>query len=140
MYPSRDHITDMFRSLITNEKIEDDDNIVIYYAGHGSCYHDAIDNVFIEALCPIDRDTLGTNGKPIPDISDREVNGYLTQISLAKGHQITFIVDCCHSASVSREVPPQGARTYHGTERATLRDMLYAGDKLLRDRPGIAPF
>ncbi len=28
---------------------------------------------YIEALCPIDRDIPGENGKPVPDISDREL-------------------------------------------------------------------
>ncbi|KAK0184134.1 caspase domain-containing protein, partial [Armillaria mellea] len=137
MYPSRAHITNTLLSLIDNPHIEKDDNIIIYYAGHGSSYHFSPGNTgYIEALCPIDRDTLDVNGNTIPDISDREFNTILTLISRAKGHHITVILDCCHSASVSREVPPQGARTYRGTERATLRDMLYAGDKLLRDLPG----
>ncbi|KAK0475379.1 hypothetical protein IW261DRAFT_1493820 [Armillaria novae-zelandiae] len=151
MYPSRAHIITTLLSLIDSPHIDKGDNIIIYYAGHGSSYHCSdYTNLedgdhkeispgstgYIEALCPIDRDTLDVNGNPIPDISDREFNTILTLISRAKGHHITVILDCCHSASVSREVPPQGARICRGTERSTLRDMLYAGDKLLRDRPG----
>ncbi len=151
MYPSRAHITSTLLGLIDNPHIEKGDNIIIYYAGHGSSYHCSdysnIENAdyqeissgstgHIEALCPIDRDTLDANGNIVPDISDREFNTILTLISRAKGHHITVILDCCHSASVSREVPPQGARTCRATESATLRDMLYAGDKLLRDLPG----
>ncbi|KAK0475380.1 caspase domain-containing protein [Armillaria novae-zelandiae] len=151
MYPSRAHIITTLLSLIDSPHIDKGDNIIIYYAGHGSSYHCSdYTNVedanyheisrgntgYIEALCPIDRDALDVDGNPIPDISDREFNTMLTLISRAKGHHITVILDCCHSASVSREVPPQGARTCRATERSTLRDMLHVGDKLLRDRPG----
>ncbi len=151
IYPSRANITSTLLSLINNPDIKKGDNIIIYYAGHGSSYHCSDFNDVeipdyheissgstghIEALCPIDRDTLDANGDAIPDISDREFNTILALISRAKGHHITVILDCCHSASVSREVPPQGARTCRATESATLRDMLYAGDKLLRDLPG----
>ncbi|KAK0435055.1 hypothetical protein EV421DRAFT_1717053, partial [Armillaria borealis] len=102
MYPSRTHITDMPHSLATNDKIEYGDNIVIYYAGHGSCYSYHEDDEdedetheYIEALCPIDCDTSDSNGVPIPDISDRELNSILSQISHTKGHHITVILDCC---------------------------------------------
>ncbi len=151
MYPSRMHITNTLLSLIYHPQIEEGDNIIIYYAGHGSSYEcsDWVDvenpeyeeisfgnTGYIESLCPIDRDTRDADGNIVPDISDRELNTILTLISRAKGHHITVILDCCHSAGVSREVPPPGARTCRTTEGATLRDMLYAGEKLLRDIPG----
>ncbi|KAK0219285.1 peptidase C14, caspase domain-containing protein, partial [Armillaria nabsnona] len=99
MYPSRAHIIDALLSLITNPEIAHGDNIIIYYAGHGSRYplteDDKDDETeYIEALCPIDRDTPGEHGKPVPDISDRELNTILTLISLSKGHRITVILDC----------------------------------------------
>ncbi|KAK0437403.1 hypothetical protein EV421DRAFT_1907433 [Armillaria borealis] len=97
MYPSRTHITDMLFSLIDNPEIEERDNIIIYFSGHGSAYscssyHDVekpdleteisfSGTGYIEALCPIDRDNCDTNGKPVPDISDREFNTILTLIS-----------------------------------------------------------
>ncbi|KAK0462291.1 GMC oxidoreductase-domain-containing protein [Desarmillaria tabescens] len=152
IYPSRAHIINTLLSLINNPHIEKDDNIIIYYAGHGSSYecseYKNVDNPeyeeeisfastgHIEALCPIDRDTCDANGNPVPDISDREFNTILTLISRAKGHHITVILNCCHSAGVSRDVPPSGARTCRGTERASLRDMLHAGEKNLEDFPG----
>ncbi len=81
VYPSRAHIIDTFASIIHNPEILDGDNIIIYYSGHGSYYlfegnGGAIE--YIEALCPIDRDISGDDGKPIPDISDRELNTILT--------------------------------------------------------------
>ncbi|KAK0222824.1 peptidase C14, caspase domain-containing protein, partial [Armillaria nabsnona] len=105
MYPSRANIINALLSIIGNPGILVGDNIIIFYSGHGSRYPfegkgDRIE--YIEALCPIDRDTIGDDGKPVPDISDREFNTILTQISRVKGHRITVILDCCHSGSVSR--------------------------------------
>ncbi|KAK0494020.1 caspase domain-containing protein [Armillaria luteobubalina] len=134
MYPSRARIIDTLLSIIRNPEIIHGDNIVIFYAGHGSRYpleEKRDPSEYIEALCPIDRDTIGDDGKPVPDISDREFNIILTRISHAKGHRITVILDCCHSGSVSRGVPGAGARTSSSTRCATLHDMFIAGDKIL---------
>ncbi|KAK0462287.1 uncharacterized protein EV420DRAFT_1221412, partial [Desarmillaria tabescens] len=115
---SRTHIIDALLSLMNNKEIEKGDNIIIYYAGHGSSYEysghlnakkpdDGAEISFgsvgcIEALCPINRDTCDANGNTVPDISDRELNMILTLISRSKGHHITVILDCCHSGGVSR--------------------------------------
>ncbi|SJK99314.1 uncharacterized protein ARMOST_02607 [Armillaria ostoyae] len=142
MNPSRTHIIDALLSIIHNPEILYGDNIIIYYSGHGSCYpfEEKDDNIryteHIEALCPIDRDTIDDDGQPVPDISDREFNTILTQISRAKGHRITVILDCCHSGSASRNLPEPGARKTPPTMAATLEDMLLTGDKNLRDYPG----
>ncbi|KAK0505606.1 hypothetical protein EDD18DRAFT_1045431, partial [Armillaria luteobubalina] len=98
MYPSHAHITDTLLSLITNPEIVHGDNIIIYYSGHGSYYlhymgeEDEVE--YIETFCPIDHDTPGENGNPVPDISDQELNTILSLIAQAKGHQITVILDC----------------------------------------------
>ncbi|KAK0494017.1 peptidase C14, caspase domain-containing protein [Armillaria luteobubalina] len=136
--PSRANIINALLSIIDNPEILSGDNIIIFYAGHGSRYPferkcDAIE--YIEALCPIDRDTIGDDDRPVPDISDREFNIILTRISQEKGHHITVILDCCHSGSVSRGVSEAGARTSSPTKRATLHDMFIAGDKILRGSP-----
>ncbi|KAK0207483.1 hypothetical protein IW262DRAFT_1229078, partial [Armillaria fumosa] len=99
IYPSRVHIVNALLSLITNSEIAHGDNIIVYYAGHSSYYpyntgeDDEPD--YIETLCSIDRDTPGEDSKPVPDISDRELNAILSLISHAKGHCITVILDCC---------------------------------------------
>ncbi|KAK0439291.1 caspase domain-containing protein [Desarmillaria tabescens] len=61
----------------------------------------------IEALCPIDRNIDVSNGRIVPDISDRELNTVLHEISRVKGNHITVILDCCHSASITREPIPR---------------------------------
>ncbi|KAK0437414.1 hypothetical protein EV421DRAFT_1679212, partial [Armillaria borealis] len=109
MYPSCTHITNTLLSLIDNPEIEEGDNIIIYYAGHGSSYQCSdwghVKNPdyqeisfrntgYIEALCPIDHDTHDADGNIVPDISNREFNTLLMLISQAKGHHITVILDC----------------------------------------------
>ncbi|KAK0455595.1 uncharacterized protein EV420DRAFT_1335924, partial [Desarmillaria tabescens] len=108
--PSRTNIIDTLYSLVNNPEIERGDNIIIYYAGHGSSYccakHDlksrCDSSCAIEALCPIDRDCQDSDGNWIPDISDRELNSLFMLICCAKGQNITFIADCCHSGGMSR--------------------------------------
>ncbi|PBK64971.1 hypothetical protein ARMSODRAFT_961560 [Armillaria solidipes] len=140
MNPSRAHIISALLSIITNPEIAYGDNIIIYYSGHGSYYppHTQEDGEteYIETLCPIDRDTLDANGVLIPDISDRELNTMLTLISRAKGHRITVILDCCHSGGICRGLPEPGARTSPPITRATLQDMLVAGENNLMHYPG----
>ncbi|KAK0476572.1 peptidase C14, caspase domain-containing protein, partial [Armillaria luteobubalina] len=118
--PSHANIVNMLYSLVDNPDIERGDNIIIYYAGHGSSYHCSdhftsalgfkcrnSDVCPIEALCPIDRDTTDAYGRPIPDLSDRELNALFTEISLSKGHKITFFADCCHASGMSRDPDPE---------------------------------
>ncbi|SJK99540.1 uncharacterized protein ARMOST_02845 [Armillaria ostoyae] len=135
MNPSRAHIIGALLNIINNPEILYGDNIIIFYSGHGSCYPfegkgDAIEH--IEALCPIDRDTIGGDGKRVPDISDREFNAILTRISQVKGHCITVILDCCYSGSVSRGA---GARTASRTRCTTVQDMLLAGEQIFGGYP-----
>ncbi|KAK0209637.1 hypothetical protein IW262DRAFT_1528429, partial [Armillaria fumosa] len=103
--PSHANIVNTLCSLIHNDEIQLGDNIIIYYAGHGSSYQCSLNHSLtrpncgtylcpIEALCPIDRDTLDSHGRCVPDISDQELNALFTEISRIKGHKITFIADC----------------------------------------------
>ncbi|KAK0194566.1 peptidase C14, caspase domain-containing protein, partial [Armillaria mellea] len=111
--PSRASIISLLLSLTTNPSIKHGDPIIIFFAGHGSRYplsDDDNDNDeddecpfrFVKALCPMDRHAPNKSSVIIPDITDRELNAILKQISYAKGSQITFILDCCHTGSVTR--------------------------------------
>ncbi|KAK0227165.1 caspase domain-containing protein [Armillaria nabsnona] len=147
--PSRANIVDALYSLIDNTEIARGDNIIIYYAGHGSSYQCSSHSLTplegskcrtgtcpIEALCPIDRDTKDAGGKWIPDISDRELNAIFTEISRTKGHKITFIADCCYASSVSRDSDPEtGRRSMRGTHHSIVDDMLRAADGRLKGFP-----
>ncbi len=145
--PSRVNILSLLLSLIANPDIEHGDPIIIYFAGHGSRYplsdedddpdfdEDEHSQKFIEALCPVDRKTIDSSGALIPDITDRELNTILAQISRTKGHRITFILDCCHAGSVTRTSSP-GVRTVPPLEHVSLKNMLLAAEDALRDLPG----
>ncbi|KAK0468940.1 caspase domain-containing protein [Armillaria novae-zelandiae] len=136
MHPSRANIVNALLSINNHPDIVHGNNIIIFYASHGSSYSferegDTLKH--IEALCPIDRDTIGEDGKSVPDISDREFNTILTQISRVKGDHITVILDCCHSGSVSRGV---GVRTVSRTSHTTVEDMLLVGEQTFGSYPG----
>jgi hypothetical protein len=91
--------------LTINPKVEWDDNIIIYFAGHGSSYHAreqwANGVGSIEALCPVNRG-IELDGHIVPDISDREVFFMLNDLRKEKGNRVTIILDCCHSSGISR--------------------------------------
>ncbi len=89
--PSRANIISLLLSLTTNPNIEYGDPIIIFFAGHGSRYllsddgddpdfdeheDDECPSKFVEALCPMDRDTLDSSGAIIPDITDTGAQCY----------------------------------------------------------------
>ncbi|PBL01552.1 hypothetical protein ARMGADRAFT_220429 [Armillaria gallica] len=146
--PSRANIINVFYNLIGNAEIQRGDNIIIYYAGYGSSYHcsqQCAPNSTcrkagvcpIEAMCPIDRDTVDPDSRRwIPDISDREINALFTQISRTKGHKITFLTDCCYSGGMSRDSsPPTATRAMAPTSHSDVDDMLRAAHTRLRHLP-----
>ncbi|KAK0460746.1 peptidase C14, caspase domain-containing protein, partial [Desarmillaria tabescens] len=103
--PSCENILSTLLGLSTNSDIEHGDPIIIFFAGHGSRYlwsdnHEDKEK-FVEAFCPMDRNTLNRNGKPISDITNQEINTILSEISHTKGHRISVILDCCHAGSIT---------------------------------------
>ncbi|KAK0227323.1 peptidase C14, caspase domain-containing protein [Armillaria nabsnona] len=110
--PIRENTVNTLLSLSTNPQILPNDNIVIYFSGHGSSYDLKASGLFkaddisavgsIGTLCPVDRSASDATDLCIPDISDRELNNILAEISRTKGNHITLILDCCHSSGVSR--------------------------------------
>jgi uncharacterized caspase-like protein len=92
----------LYTHLRDNDKIQKDDNIFIYYSGHGASYEPI--NVFdkpagnanyIESICPVDR-SIGESRR-VMDISDRELNTIFSEIRDKKGPNITVAFDCCYS-------------------------------------------
>jgi len=77
-------------NLRDNKAISSGDNILIHYSGYGSLYKSG--SIQLQAICPIDRDSNG-------DISERELDTILSELSAEKGQKITFISDCCGSGS-----------------------------------------
>ncbi|KAK0440894.1 peptidase C14, caspase domain-containing protein [Desarmillaria tabescens] len=146
--PTRTNIVETLLGLSTSPLIQKDDIIIIYFAGHGSIYlcsdyHQLKPNQTvrsissrgsIEALCPVDRNSSTNNGAAIPDISDREINIILSEISRNKGHRITFIADCCHSSGVTRDVTtPFNVRRAKPLPPTSIQVMLQAAHARLKE-------
>ncbi|KAK0227275.1 caspase domain-containing protein [Armillaria nabsnona] len=135
--PTRVNIIQTLVGLMNNAEIQNGDNIIIYFSGHGSGYSTAgycsNANDSIEALCPIDR-TEG-NGSHIPDISDREINTILQNISRAKAHHITFILDCSHTGTATG-APDQRIRTLPPLSGGSPKYMFNIADENSRQFPG----
>ncbi len=117
-----------------------------FLRGHGSRYllssQDGPDDdkalsppKFVEAFCPMDRDSRDSNGVPVPDISDREVNTILSQIFNEKGSRITCILDCCHAGSITRTLN-SNIRTSTALEDTSLEQMLLTAEQNLKNLPG----
>ncbi len=80
----------------------------------------------------MDRTATGTDSS-VPDISDREINTILTEISRTKGSHITFILDCCYSAGNTRgptnvergavPLPPSQTKNMLEEAHTRLRDL-----------------
>lgn len=153
-YASRANIIEKLHSLRYNSQIQKGDNIVIYFSGHGSRYDcselypavvNGADHVgSIDAFCPADGGQYVNNHR-IPNISDRELNTIISLIADAKGSNITFIADCCHSGGITRTIPISGTIRVmpapNGKEGVSqLQYMLEVGEESLRRRaPGRVP-
>ncbi|PBK79614.1 hypothetical protein ARMGADRAFT_1092975 [Armillaria gallica] len=139
--PIHKHIIDTLLSLSTKPEIQYGDNIIIYFAGHGSSYKcsdyylegGTSGEGYIDALCPMDRTSSSSTDYSILDISDREINTILTELSLEKGPHITFILDCCYSAGNTRgptnvqhgavPLPPSQTKNMLEEAHTRLRDL-----------------
>ncbi|KAF8956651.1 peptidase C14, caspase domain-containing protein, partial [Flammula alnicola] len=100
---SRQKIVNALRQLSKEKKIETDDLILIYYAGHGAQlevpfgWEAGRPGHKIQGICPCDYKKVDVH--PIPD---RTIGAFLDLICKNKGNNITVIFDCCYSASGTR--------------------------------------
>ncbi len=101
--PTPVNIIQTLVGLIDNAEIQNGDNVIIYFSGHGTGYstmgYCANVNDSIEALCSINH--RESNGLHIPDISNWEIDMIFQNISCVKGHHITFILDCSHAGTAT---------------------------------------
>ncbi|KAJ2915855.1 hypothetical protein MD484_g4547, partial [Candolleomyces efflorescens] len=92
---TRNKIIAAFHGLRDNLRINYQDPILIYYAGHGSEL--PLKEGKVQTLVPADY--LAGKTKPIPD---RTVAALINGIAKRHGNNITVIFDCCHSGSGTR--------------------------------------
>jgi len=108
---THENIIERFQAhLIHNESIQKNDKIIIYYAGHGSrviapdSWPSGPDGK-IETLVPHDERGINWKGDFVHGIPDLTIHALLGTLAAAKGNNITVFLDCCHSASGTREIP-----------------------------------
>ncbi|KZP07420.1 hypothetical protein FIBSPDRAFT_922853 [Athelia psychrophila] len=112
---SRSAMVQAFRHLANHPKIQMDDPILIFFAGHGSelpappeWEAGGLDSK-IQGLIPQDYDNK--NLPLVHVIPDRTVGALINEISRKKGNNITIIFDCCHSGSGTRKDESSAQRT-----------------------------
>ncbi|KAF4914038.1 hypothetical protein CGCF415_v002606 [Colletotrichum fructicola] len=101
---SRQKILDAWEDLIHDTSY--DDTVVIYYSGHGVCVESDLANVTsrsptkIQFIVPYDFDCSLQTWR---GISDGELS-LLLRKTTAKTTNVTYILDCCHSARLGRKL------------------------------------
>ncbi|KAI0268850.1 hypothetical protein BC834DRAFT_656941 [Gloeopeniophorella convolvens] len=125
-------IEDAFMShLVNNPAIETGDSIVIYFAGHGSntVAPDGWRNgnpLHVETLCPYDHGTRVREGR-VAGITDWSMQAMLSELSEAKGDNITLILDCCFSPARSRLGAARKSTRWTPSSHKITADDLYTG-------------
>ncbi|PPQ96601.1 hypothetical protein CVT26_010745 [Gymnopilus dilepis] len=100
---TRMEIVDGFAALAADSSIQEGDPIVIFFAGHGAEQEVAgLNGRKIQVIVP--HDFSRESGKEVEPIRDLELQRMIGQIAVKKGDNITVILDCCHSASGTREL------------------------------------
>jgi Caspase domain len=97
---SRENILKAIDDLL--DKCKEGDIAFIYYAGHGSQVYNSLSEEWDkkdETIVPAD-----TWKEGVEDIRDKELSRKFN-LFLDKGVRLTVILDCCHSASMSRGGP-----------------------------------
>ncbi|KAJ2925983.1 hypothetical protein H1R20_g11114, partial [Candolleomyces eurysporus] len=103
---TRKAIIEALEGLSTDSRIQRDDPILIYYAGHGTeapaPKRWRWDSLQIQMIVPWDFKHRDGPNRIIQGIPDRTLGALLTKIAESKGDNITVIFDSCHSGSGTR--------------------------------------
>ena len=128
---TRDAIIKEIEAFSFNDDIKEGDPILIYFAGHGSSVDtpdgwEVGSTGRIELLVPYDHSSPLDDSNPKHGIPDRTLEALLSNLANKKGNNIvrqtfilrafiyqlitvhdqTVILDCCHSGSGTRNLPP----------------------------------
>jgi len=116
---SRDNIFAAFRRhLIENDKIQQDDIVVIYYSGHGSQIPDEEgdeEDGYDETIVPCDSGDRSKR-EEVRDIRDDEISELLDQLAL-RTKNINLLIDSCHSGTITRALMDAESEDALGRER-----------------------
>ncbi|KAI0345840.1 hypothetical protein BDW22DRAFT_1353447 [Trametopsis cervina] len=148
---TREEIIRVLEEIAEKKSIKKNDPILIYYAGHGASGRApkswANANEAIQLLVPHDfsgrlmDEPDARTADCVHGIPDRTLAALLDKISAKKGNNITVILDCCHSGSMTRELgepvtlPPGAQSRGLGAEIYTPSD-IDAQLSVHQQRPG----
>ncbi|KAJ2923933.1 hypothetical protein H1R20_g13173, partial [Candolleomyces eurysporus] len=103
---TRNAIIKALEDLSTDSRIQRDDPILIYYAGHGTEAPAPKkwrwDSPQIQMIAPWDFKHRDGASRITQGIPDRTLGVLLTRLAAEKGNNITVILDSCHSGSGTR--------------------------------------
>ncbi|KAJ2921615.1 hypothetical protein H1R20_g15478, partial [Candolleomyces eurysporus] len=103
---TRKAIIEALEGLSADSRIQPDDPILIYYAGHGTeapaPRRWRWDSLQIQMIVPWDFKHRDGPNRTVQGIPDRTLGALLTKIAESKGDNITVIFDSCHSGSGTR--------------------------------------
>jgi len=99
---SRAAIIEAFIQLRNDERINEGDPILIYFAGHGSELPGPEGGPGKRTQAIVPQDYCEEYGKQVLAIPDHTIGALVAKIAEKKGDNITLIFDCCHSASGTR--------------------------------------
>ncbi|KAF8875733.1 caspase domain-containing protein [Gymnopilus junonius] len=105
---TRHPIIKAIESFIVDHRIEENNPILIYFAGHGSEAKSPAgwfsEDSKSQLLIPYDCGEI-VEGQTIHGIPDRTFGWLLKQIADSKGHNISVVLDSCCSGSGTRAIP-----------------------------------
>ncbi|KIJ27950.1 hypothetical protein M422DRAFT_71496 [Sphaerobolus stellatus SS14] len=110
---TRAAIIKALQDLPKDPRIQPDDPILIFFAGHGGEKNPPKEWGFqdnkIQYILPHDIKTQDEANNAIHGIPDRTLGTLLNELAKSKGDNISVIFDCCHSGSGTRtdEVEPE---------------------------------
>ncbi|KAF9477972.1 hypothetical protein BDN70DRAFT_880495 [Pholiota conissans] len=141
---TRNNIINALKAMSEDKerRIEKDDAIFLYYAGHGTQIDPPKERRVeppqqIQAIVPYDCDSVDSEGNLVPPIPDYVLDILLSKIAEKKGDNITAVFDCCHSASVTRSIGPSDDK---GIPRSVkLRSTSAYADQLSQEITTIQP-
>ncbi|KAJ3570388.1 hypothetical protein NP233_g4439 [Leucocoprinus birnbaumii] len=144
---TKHNIEERFMSHLTNNRfIEKGDAILVYFAGHGSTIPapqgwfqtDAVKRSGrAEVLCTYDYEAKATHGR-VAGISDRSLRAMFSELSQAKGDNITFILDACFSPGL--ELESRGATRWTPSTKVTPDDLYRCLWPGARGKPYDSPY
>ncbi|MGC5052863.1 caspase family protein [Micromonospora sp. DT48] len=112
------------------------DTALFWFSGHGSeapapdWWHVEPTGMLQTLVC------VDSRAGGVPDLLDKELSVLLDEVARRAGH-VAVVLDCCHSASGTRDLPGTGARMVAPLAAAPARELLLP--ELVTALPGAPP-